>query len=252
MTSTLDIREALIRFLDREVEVEAVGDRVAVLTPAEYPDGDGIVVWVTNREGEGFEISDLGSADARLVTSGPGPKGLGPIAAGVCRRFGVRFESGVIVTRVARDAVAEGCWRVAQAAAAVAEAQTYQRKPQPKEATFVEAVTRELRGRDLAVQTEVELHGASSHAYVASVYLPASETVIEPISGEQAWNKARAVYVEFGDLTRANGYTTVAVLGDIEGESAQSVEDLLLQVGVVTHWEQRGRWLETISARRLI
>jgi len=223
-----------------------------VLTPAEYPDGDGVVVWVTDREGEGVEISDLGSADARLVAIGPGPKGLGPVAAGVCSRFGVRFEGGVVVARVAREAVAEGCWRVAQAAAAIAEAQTYQRRPQPKEATFVEAVTAELRRRDLAVQTEVELHGASSHTYVTSVYLPASETVIEPISGEQAWNKARAVYVEFGDLTRANGYNTVAVLGDVEAESAQSVENLLLQVGAVTHWSQRSRWLETIGAQRVI
>ena len=253
MISPSDIRKAMMRFLDREVEVETVGERrIAVLTPAEYPDGDGIVVWITDREDGGFEISDLGSADARLVTTGPGRKGLGPIAAGVCRRLGVRFESGVVVTRVASEAVAEACWRVAQAAAAIAEAQTYQRKQQPKEATFVEAVTRELRSRDLAVETEVELHGASSHAYLASVYLPATETVIEPISGEQAWNKARAVYVEFGDLTQANGYKTLAVLGDLEGESAQSVEELLLQVGHVTRWAERSRWLETIATRRLI
>lgn len=252
MTSTNDIREALVHFLDREVEVEAVGERIAVLTPAEYPDGEGVVVWVADRPDGGFEITDLGTADARLVIAGPGPRRLGPVAAEVCKRFGVRFESGVIVARVERDAVAEGCWRVAQTAAAIAEAQTYQRKQQPKQATFVEAVTKELRGRDLAVKTEVELQGASSHSYITSVYLPATETVIEPITGEQAWNKARAVYVEFGDLTRANGYKTLAVLGDIEAESAESVESLLLQVGVVTHWADRERWLQTLSTRRLI
>lgn len=252
MTLKTDIREALMRFLDGEVEVEATGERVAVLTPAEFPDGDGVVVWVNDRGDGSFEVSDLGSADARLAAAGPGPKGVGPIAASVCKRFGASFESGVIVARVERDAIAEGCWRVAQAAAAIAEAQTYQRRQQPKEVTFVEAVARELRGRDVPVQTEVELHGASSHAYVASVYLPASETVVEPISGEQAWNKARAVYVEFGDLTRANGYKTLAVLGDIEAESAESVESLLLQVGVVAHWADRARWLQTLSLERLI
>ncbi len=252
MTLMADIREALVRFLDGEVEVEAAAGRVAVLTPAEYPDGDGIVVWVTDREDGRYEISDLGAADARLVTSGPGPRALGPIAAGVCRRFGVAFEGGIIVTRVERDAIAEACRRVAQTAGAIAEAQTYQRKQQPKEATFVEAVTKELRKHELAVQNEVQLHGASQHAYTASVYLPASETVIEPISGEQAWNKARAVYVEFGDLTSANGYKTLAVLGDMEGDAVQSVEDLLRQVGGVTHWADRSQWLKTISQQRLI
>lgn len=253
MTLMADIRDALVRFLDSEVEVgEASDDRVAVLTPAEYPDGDGIVVWVSDRGDGRFEVSDLGSADARLVTSGPGQKALGPVAAGVCRRFGVAFESGVIVTRVDRDDLAEACWRVAQSAGAIAEAQTYQRRQQPKEATFVEAVTRELRRHQLAVQNEVQLHGASQHAYTASVYLPDSETVIEPISGEQAWNKARAVYVEFGDLTSANGYRTLAVLGEMEGDAVRSVEDLLRQVGGVTHWEDRSQWLETIGQQRLI
>ena len=252
MTFTADIRDALVRFLDSEVEVEVVAGRVAVLTPAEYPDGDGVVVWVTDRADGRYEITDLGSADARLVTSGPGAKALGPIAAGICRRFGVQFESGVIVTRVERERVAEACWRVAQTAAAIAEAQTYHRRQQPKEATFVDAVTRELRGRQIPVQNEVELHGASTHAYVTSVYLPETETIIEPISGEQAWNKARAVYVEFGDLTSMNGYTALAVLGDMDGDAAQSVEDLLRQVGLVTHWADRSQWLETISQQKLI
>jgi hypothetical protein len=247
-----DIRDGLVRFLDSEVEVETVGGRIAVLTPAEYPDGDGVVVWVTDRDDGDYEITDLGSADSRLVTTGPGPKRLGPVAAGICRRFGVQFEGGIVITRVAFGDVAEACWRVAQTAAAIAEAATYQRKQEPKEATFVDAVTRELRGRRLAVQNEVELHGASSHAYIASVYLPASETVIEPISGEQAWNKARAVYVEFGDLTQANGYKTVAVLGDMEGESSEGVEGLLRQVGAVAHWTNRSQWLETLSMQRLI
>jgi hypothetical protein len=252
MTFTADIRDALVRFLDGEVEVEVVGERVAVLTPAEYPDGDGVVVWVSDRSDGRYEVTDLGTADARLVTSGPGAKALGPAAAEICRRFGVYFEGGVIVTRVERDGVAVACWRVAQTAAALAEAQTFHRKQQPKEATFVDAVTRELRRHDLAVHNEVELLGASKHPYVASVYLPATETIIEPISGEQAWNKARAVYVEFGDLTSLNGYTALAVLGDMEGEAAQSVEDLLRQVGLVAHWEDRSRWMETISQQKLI
>lgn len=254
MTFTADIRDALVRFLDHAIEVESedVDGRIAVLTPAEYPDGDGVVVWLTGRGDGRFEITDLGSADARLVTSGPGAKALGPIAAGICRRFAVQFEGGVIVTRVERSGVPEACWRVAQAAVAIAEAQTYHRKQQPEEAILVDAVTRELRGRRIDVQNEVQLHGASAHAYVTSVYLPATETIIEPISSEQAWNKARAIYVEFGDLLSANGYKALAVLGDMDGEAAQGVEDLLRQVGHVTHWADRSQWLDTLSQQRLI
>lgn len=251
MSLDSDIRANLIRFLDGEVEVRTVGDRIAVLTPAEYPDGDGVVVWVAERAGR-FDVTDVGEADARLVPEGPGSRAITPLAVAICRRFGASFEGGAVVARVDADGVAEACWRVAQAAAAIAEAATYQRRQQPKEATFVDAVATELRGRELSVKTEVELEGASRHHYVASVYLPATELVIEPISGEQAWNKAAAVYVQFGDLRSANGYKTMAVLDDLDGEVTADVETLLLQVGLVTRWSDRSEWLDTIAAQRLI
>jgi len=250
MTSATDIRESLSRFLESEIQVEQTGDRIGVLTPAEYPDGEGVVVWVTDRGDGRLEVSDLGAADARLAPLGPGARAMAPIAAGICRRLDVSFEGGVVVTRVAFDRVAEACWRVAQAVTAIAEAQTYHRRQQPKEATFVAAVSAELRRRRLRVQTEVELQGASQHPYVASVYLPATETVIEPISGEQAWNKAAAVYVEFGDLKNANGYTTVAVLDDLNNEVDERVPNLLAQVSDVTRWSDRDEWLNVIAHRQ--
>lgn len=252
MTSAADIRESLSRFLESEIQVERSGNRIGVLTPAEYPDGEGIVVWVTDRDDGRFEISDLGAADARLTPGGPGPRAIGPIAVGICRRLDVSYEAGVVVTRVALDRIAEACWRVAQAATAIAEAQTYQRKQQPKEATFVAAVSAELRRHQITVQTEVELQGASDHQYVASVYLPATEMIIEPISGEQAWNKAAAVYVEFGDLKNANGYSTMAVLDDLDSEVDERVPNLLGQVGKVARWSKRREWLEALGQQRLV
>ena len=51
-----------------EVEVEEAGDRLAVLTPATFPDGDGVVVYVAERGPAAFEVSDTIRMFVRLVS----------------------------------------------------------------------------------------------------------------------------------------------------------------------------------------
>jgi hypothetical protein len=251
MTAT-DIRDRLADFLGSEVEAEASGERVAVLTPAEYPDGDAVTVWVTQRDAQTFEITDLGESDRRLVPDGPGPRAIGPAASMITDRFGVRFDGGAVIGRAGVAELPETCWRVAQAAAAIAEATTFHRPQVPKEAAFVDMLERELRQHRVEVNAEAELEGASGHKYTTSLFVPAAEAVIEPISGDRAWNKASAVYVEFGDLSRVNGYNLVAVVDDRDDSVGEDVEGLLGQVGAVARWSRRGEWIGVIARRRMI
>lgn len=253
MTSAADIRTALASFLDAEVEAAEQDGRIAVLTPAEYPDGDAVTVWLADRGDGTFDISDLGEADARLTTTGPGPRALGPQAAAIARRLDVTFADGILTGR-ARELpdLAEAAWRVAQAAAAIAEAATYYRQQAPREAAFLDLVETALRDRNVDVQVEPEIQGASGHSYQPALFIPSQEAVIEPITYEQGWNKAAAVYVEFGDLSSANGYKLLAVLDDREEAAGPDVENLLGQVGAVTRWSRRDDWLETVVQRRLI
>lgn len=252
MTTANDIRDALARFLDTEVEAVEENGRMAVVTPAEYPDGDAVVIWLADRGDGTFEATDLGEADARLIPTGPGARALGVPAAAIARRLDVTFSEGTLTARAQLPELPETIWRVAQAAAAIAEAATFQRPQAPKEAAFLDMVERALRDRNIDVQPEAELQGASGHSYTATLFIPSQEAVVEPITGEQGWNKAAAVYVEFGDISRANGYKLLAVLDDREEPSGPDVESLLQQVGAVTRWSRRDEWLETVARRRLL
>jgi hypothetical protein len=252
MTVANDIREALARFLDAEVEVAEQDGRVALTTPAEYPDGDAVVIWLSDHCDGIIEASDLGGADARLIATGPGARALGVPAAAIARRLDVSFAEGTLSARAQLVDLPEAIWRVAQAAAALAEAATFHRQQAPKEAAFLDMVERALRAHDIEVEQEAELQGASGHSYTATLFIPSQEAVVEPITGEQGWNKAAAVYVEFGDLSRTNGYKLLAVLDDRDQASGPDVEGLLQQVGSVTRWSRRNEWLETVAQRRLV
>jgi hypothetical protein len=250
MTMATEIQAGLVDFLGDEVEAQpADSGRVAVLTPAEYPDGDGVVVWVAEAAGDAYEVSDLGETDARMAGRGLRAAPVRQAAEAICRRFDLDFRDGTITAKTRLDSVAEACWRVAQAASAIAEAPTFRRSASDRERALVENLEREIRGRSIEVRTDAKLEGASGHKYTPALFVPGREVVIEPVTGERAWNKASAVYVEFGDLGRANGYELVAVVDDRE-EPVEEVEGLLSQVAAVARWSRRTEWLDTIARRR--
>lgn len=245
------LRSTLLAVLGENVDVAARGDVLAVLTPCDYPDGDGVVVQISMAE-HGYVVSDGGNGDARLVVGGPGSRALAGIGASVCCRFGAVFDAGRVMARAEdeRD-VAEACLRVAQASVAIAEAATYYRAPRTREQELTELVATSVESRQLSVERERELEGASGHRHRASLYLPEREAVIEPVGGDKAWNIASAVYVEFGDLAGMNGYQLIAVVDDRESAPSEDVERLLRQVGIVARWSQADQWLDGLAAAQL-
>jgi hypothetical protein len=246
----IDISQGLADYLGSEVDARREGDRFRVLTPVEYPDGDGVVVRVEPTADGRFTITDGGSADATLAGR-VGRKAIVAPADSIARRFDATFDGGQVRATVGLDGIADGCWRVAQAASAIAEAATYQR-PQPgKDPEFVQVIATELRSRSIPVEADRKLEGASGHIHTASLFVPATETVIEPVTGERAWNVATSVYVEFGDLGQANGYNLVAVVDDREGEVGADIFGLLRQVADVASWRQHDEWIDGLLGRRL-
>ncbi len=249
---TDSLRSELLAILGENLDVVARGDVVAVLTPCDYPDGDGVVVQIS-RADRGYAISDGGNGDARLLVGGPGARAIAPLGAEVARRFGAVFEGGRVMTRAGDEHdVAEACWRVAQASVAIAEAATYHRPPRAHEQELTDLVATSVESRQLSVERERELEGASGHRHRASLYVPQRQAVIEPVGGERAWNVASAVYVEFGDLAGVNGYHLIAVVDDRANEPGEDVERLLRQVGVVARWSQADQWLDGLAAARLL
>jgi hypothetical protein len=247
--ATLEIRERLTAFLAEQVEVEEAGDRLAILTPASYPDGEGVVVYVSERERGRFEVSDLGRADARLIAAGPGVRSLRPVESEIADRFDVVLESGVLISRAGADELPETCWRVAEAAVAIAGAATWHKPQRTRERVFADVIARELTASAAAVEVkrDTKLRGASGREYRASLYVPDREVVIEPVTPEQTLNRVAAVYVEFGDLGLANGYQLLAVIDDRDGEDQEQAEGLLGQVGIVARWSRRQSWVERVT-----
>lgn len=247
MIDATTLSEQIGAYLGSETEAQLADGRIAVLTPAEYPDRDGVVVWVEPIDG-GYLVSDHGESDASLVSK-MGAKAIGAPAAAITRRFGVRFDGGRVEARADESDLPEVCWRVAQAAAAIAEGATFQRAQPPRDVEFVDLLATELKQRTITVERGRELEGASGHRHKPSLYLPETETVIEPIGGERPWNVASAVYVEFGDLSNANGYSLLAVIDDRETSIGEDVTGLLRQVAHVGRWSRHQEWIAQVGGR---
>lgn len=249
MISAIDITNQLRDLLDSEIEAQDDRGSLRVLTPFEYPDGDGVVVRIEQAPDGRYVVSDGGAADATLVGRLRARTVDGP-AGKIARRYGANFQDGQLVTTVdGENELADACQRVALAAAGLAEGALWAKRTIPKEVEFVNVVAGELQQRDIQVETNRKLEGASGHTHTASLFVPVTETVIEPVGGERAWNAATAVYAEFGDLRQMNGYRLMAVLDDRESEIGAEVESLLSQVAEVASWREHDRWLSDLAAR---
>jgi hypothetical protein len=243
------LSQQLADFLSAETEAEITDGQIAVLTPAEYPNRDGVVVFVEPLEDGGYVVSDQGEADSTLIAR-VGSRAIATPASAITGRLGVRFDGGQVTAKSDEASLAEVCWRVAQAAAAIAEAATFHRTQPPRDVEFVDLLASELRRHRVDIEREPELEGASGHRHKPALYIPSTETVIEPVGGERAWNVATSVYVEFGDLGNANGYTLFAVLDDREASVSEDVAGLLRQVGNVTRWSRHDEWIAELEPPR--
>ena len=244
MISASELASRVSRLLGSEVEAATFEDRISLLTPAEYPDGGGVVVHVEPL-GSGFLVSDRGTTDAALLGT-VNPRRLTEAATNLASRFGVRFEQGRIeLVCEARD-LEQTCWRVAMAAAAIGAADAFVRPPRA-ENTFTSLIASTLE-RTTRVERNQRLAGASGHKHNVSIFLPTTHTVVEPIGGPEAWRAARLVYAEFGDLRQVNGYSFHAVLDDREAPGEfEDEERLLVQVGTVARWSENERWISQLA-----
>ncbi len=136
---------------------------------------------------------------------------------------------------------------LAQAATAIAEAATYERQPaRPSE--FVDVIEGASRERNVSFESRHKLEGASGHTHTASLYVPETETVLEPVGGDRAWSVAANVYAGFGDLNKANGYRLVAVVDDRKSDISEDVRSLLSRVADVANWREHDRWIGDVSS----
>jgi Domain of unknown function DUF1828 len=246
-----ELEASITGFLSDEIHCELVDGRLACVLPFAYPDGDSVVVYVSQRNG-GFEITDYGEA-IRMSVSRPGVrmKPLAMLARTTAANHGVSYGDGRFAASAKVADVADVIWRVGQASSELSHSLTAQRPEPDRDEPFADEIERELKQRDqgLKVERDTRLEGASGHVYRPALYLPEGHTILEPIAADGAWNAATSVYVEFGDLGRSNGYSPIAVIDDRDHDPEEQILQLLVQVGDIARWSERPQWLGRLLSR---
>jgi hypothetical protein len=221
--------------------------RVGCLTPFEYPDGDAVVVWVRELGGK-MEVSDYGEGLADQEFRSDYERGIvSDLAQGAARVNGVRAFEGRMGTQCEPDALGESVLKVASASAQVAASIACQkpgRRKESEENEFVRLVDETLRQSNVPVEREHKLVGASGHSHRATIYVPHSHTILEPVGGH--WNQVASIYTKFSDLAPVNGFKRYSVLDDRQEQPGDDVRTLLVSVSDVITWSAHDRWLEQI------
>jgi hypothetical protein len=248
MNTPGDIGTRLAEYLGLEVECARHDGRMTVLTPVEYPDCDAVAVTVERHPDGDFIVSDDSQADSRLIGF-LGERSARNRATAIAERFDVQFVRGRVVARVDDQSLPEACWHVAQASAAIAEGASFLAPVPTPRPTFDEVLWDALRLRVDSVERNKPLRGLSGHEHCASIFVPPTEAVIEPIAGRKAWDRAVRVYAEFGDLRQVNGYRLVAVVDESTVPDAEHLSKLLSQVGQVAAWAHHDEWLDVLTRR---
>lgn len=219
--------------------------RIGCLTPLQYPDGDNVVVWVRPRVGGDFEVTDYGEALAESAAGKTKERSnLEEFAGSAAAAQGARFVNGRLFVECDWDRLPDYVWGIATAASQVAQAAAAQRtrptKGETIEAEFVSVVARDLGAHGIQVEREHRVGGKSGHRHNATLFLPQSETVLEPVGGH--WNQVTSVFARLADLSGTNGYHLFSLLDDREATPEHDVPGLLLQVSRVVEWSRREEW----------
>lgn len=255
MTDPQAIRESLLRYVDAEIECELLPNdgkgRVGCLTPLEYPDGDGVVVWVSDLGGL-FEVTDLGEGQFERLGSVGDKKALKAALAMTASTWDVRISEHGITADGDGGQLGECVWRVASASAEIARV-IAGLKPKSEivhEDEFVQIVDRTFRDRDLSIERGSRLAGKSGHSHTATIFLPDTESIVEPINATPHWSSVNAIYAKFGDLSQSNGFRLYSLLDDRASSPKPDVESMLIQVSSVLPWSRHDDWLKSAFESR--
>jgi hypothetical protein len=183
--------------------------------------------------------------------AGPRSAGLEEFAKLAAAGQGARFVGGRLFAECDWEDLPEYVWRVGVAMAQLAQAATSHRPRQAsgrgREDEFASVVVNGLRSLHVQVEREQVLAGQSGHRHRAALYLPQSETVIEPVEGH--WNQVTSVFARLADLHGANGYRLYSLLDDRDEAPEPDVPGLLVQVSRVVQWSRRDEWMPSVAER---
>lgn len=243
----------LKRFISGEIVCEPMTDgtnRVGCVTPLDYPDGDAVVVWVRERGDSALEVSDYGEGlVGQMFRPDREQKATSLMATQIADQFGVNLYEGRLATQCKSADLGEWVWRVASASAQIANALTYakpQRRKETEEKEFVRLVATTFADRHIPIEREHRLEGFSGHPHRATIWIPATHSIIEPVAGH--WNQVASVFTKFSDLAKVNGFSRYSLLDDRAEKPGEDARSLLVGVSDVLTWSGHDAWLDRFSS----
>lgn len=251
LTTPESIHADVLATLSADIACGVLDDgsnRIGCVTPFEYPDGDAVVVWVRELGGK-IEVSDYGEGLAEQEHRTDYERGIvSDLARNAARGHGVRAFEGRIGAQCDPTELGEIVLRVASASAQLAASIACQkpgRRKESEENEFVRLVDETLRERKVPVEREHKIEGSSGHSHRATIYVPHSHTILEPVGGH--WNQVASVYTKFSDLAPVNGFKRYSLLDDRQDQPGEDVRSLLVQVSDVIAWSSHDTWLSQIN-----
>lgn len=249
-TSPDSVRESVMTTLSDEVVCTVLDDgsnRIGCLTPFEYPDGDAVVVWVRELAGT-FEVSDYGEGTSdQEHRSDRERSAVRKLAERAAQAHGIRASEGRLGSECGAQELGEFVLRVASASAQLAASIACQgsaKRKESEEHEFVKLVDDTLRESHVSVEREHKIEGSSGHPHRATIYVPDSHSILEPVWGN--WNQVASVYTKFSDLAPVNGFKRYSLLDDRAQAPSDDVRTLLVQVSKVVSWSRHDQWMSQI------
>ena len=242
------VTDALVRHVADETTCAFFDHRLACDTALYYPNGDSVVVYVTDHDGL-FEVSDYSEGMAVAMQRLHRRTGvLATVGQRVCAASGLTFTNGRVSTVVSQADLADAVMRVAAASARIAEAVDFElAKPERTKRDFSQEVEHELVERRVGVERTHTIVGQSGHKHHPTLFVPSAHALVEPIGAEAPWTRATAVYALFGDVMKVNGFSRYAVIDDRGDHVKDEIQNLLQQVGSLVYWSDRTPWMERVA-----
>jgi hypothetical protein len=244
------VRESVLATLSEEITCRSLGDgsnRIGCLTPFEYPDGDAVVVWVRELAGT-FEVSDYGEGTAgQKHRSDHERTAVNKLVEQAARTYSVRAAKGRVGVESSPQSLGDAVLRVAAASAQVASTLARQGPAKQRESDeneFVRLVDETIRERHVPVEREHRITGSSGHSHKATIYVPHSHSILEPVWSN--WNQVASVYTKFSDLAPVNGFKRFSLLDDRVQSPSDDTRTLLVKVSSVVTWSRHEDWLNQV------
>lgn len=234
--------------------------RISVALGITRPDGSLVELFVEPRA-ERHLVTDLGETGRWLSPVTTFRNRTKADAVEVAATLGVSFVDGeFFCDEVATVDLAARLWALSLACARVAERSLARHDVAPlapgpmvddpgptPDDSFEDVVVREIAGLT-SVERNKTIAGASNHRWAFKIFVPATETVIAPVTTPRPQNLSLA-YTMLSDVSAVNGFSGLALLDDRDTQWKAEDIGLMQQVSKVALWSAKARWLDRVAGR---